>query len=217
MHTKKFEVAFPPKSVLNFPTSIHNYLVKMGRYCNFTTGVQYKFWFGVQSGADCEEFGGDWLRNWNTDPEEWDEMYLDGCENDDEQNEMTNKLNALKLWANGRDDFNRADIEGCPLDYIEEYVDWGHNWIDTDYEDVLQKCRKIQPARGLRVVPEDLDVYIRSFNEGHEGTYALQNAINDNLLDDDKELEQQWAKWMLGCLIAHQLLYESDLRCVYDV
>jgi len=193
----------------------------MGRYCNFTTGVQYKFWFGVQSGADCEEFGGDWLRNWNTAPEEWDEMYLDALDDEDERNEMTNKLNALKLWANGRDDFNRADIESCPLDYIEEYLDWGHQWTGVSYESVLEKCKAIQPKEGITLDEDsqDLDKYLRSFPASEEGTHELLNDLDGNVFDDDeenKELLAQQAKWMFGCVLAHQLLYDDDLRCVYD-
>jgi len=197
----------------------------MGRWCRFTTGIEYKFWFGVQSSIDVEAFGGDWLRNWNYNPVEWDEQYLDGCEDENEKNEMRDTLFALKEWANGRDDFNRADIESCPLKKdgidITDYIDWGHQWTGVSYESVLEKCKAIQPKEGITLDEDsqDLDKYLRSFPASEEGTHELLNDLDGNVFDDDeenKELQAQQAKWMFGCVLAHQLLYDDDLRCNYD-
>jgi hypothetical protein len=185
----------------------------MGRWCYFSTGIEYKFWFGVQSSGDAQFFGGDWQRNWVYDPSEWDEMYLDEDEDldDDEKNDLTNKLNALKLWANGRDYFNQADIESCPVEGVEEYIDWGHTWEGVSSASVISKLLEVRPDK------PDVEEYIRKFPAPKDGTTELLNDINENIDNDaDKATKETLARWMLGCLIAHQLLYQEDLDCCYE-
>lgn len=127
----------------------------MGRYANFNTGFEYKFWFGVQPSEDIQKFGG----------ASWDDY-------DEQSNTMTYE------WT--KEDIPLIQKK---LEYMKEKYKYNHDDIS-------------------------------SFLLTPEGTKKLlQHNIHSNFNDSEKKL----AKYYLGCVIYHQLLYTDNLTVHYEV
>ena len=207
----------------------------MGRYCFFNTDVEYKFWFGCQSSSDVEAFGGCVKRCWRYDPRDWHEQYIVPLNDEDDDreagedsiNEMKDIHNQLLLWANGRDQFDEADLSTFPPDVdMDEFLDWGHHWIGMAYEEVLELCLELMAEENkFYMLPEDLNAWILSFPRDAAGTAKLIEEVctnehfnKEDLAGDDwSKYPAIWAKWNLGVVIAHQLLYEPNLACCYEI
>jgi hypothetical protein len=130
----------------------------MGRYASFSTGLEYKFWFGIQESYDIKKFYG-----------EFDEYSYD------------------------------------------EYTGQYHiSWKATlDKERIQKKLEQMREKfAGLPVIQFD------SFDASIYGTYELRTYITESVKGVDEKVH---CKYVLGCLIYHQLLYENDLECDFEI
>ena len=142
----------------------------MGRYANFNTGFEYKFWFGIQPSQDIEKFGG-------TPSGEYDEV----CNRSEHE------------WTQ----------EDIPL--IEKKLSYMKEKYKITHPDL-----KSFPLQGMEKA-----LFESRFPLTSEGTTEVRNAYNSfvsNICDDKKI-----SKYILGCLIYHQLLYTEHLTVYYDV
>lgn len=126
----------------------------MGRYAFFTTGLEYKFLFGVQDSEDITTFGG-----------------VSNCEHYD-------KGYYLQSW-------NQSDKET-----IEKELKYLLEWIGED--------------------PVDFTAYEKNV----EGSWALKSKLYELYKSDHNE--ELVARYILGCLIYHQLLYIEELSADYE-
>ena len=121
----------------------------MGRYCFFNTGVEYKFWFGVQPSEDILKFG------------------------------------------------------GTPTFVYEG--DHKHTWSVIDRKRIENTLRNLEETLGLEKI--DFEKYEKSV----EGTYQLKDYLY-TIVNETPLI----SRYILGCLIYHQLLYRLDLNCIYE-
>lgn len=125
----------------------------MGRYAFFSTGLEYKFRFGVQPSEDITLFGG----------EIGDENYHHGY--------FTQK------------------------------------WSTHDLTLVKQKLDSLLEWIGEPIKFED-------YEKNLEGTHTLHHKLYD--LYNAHSSEELVARFILGCLIYHQLLYNEVLHVDYE-
>lgn len=123
----------------------------MGRYAFFNTGVEYKFYFGVQPSEDIRTFGG------------------------------------------------VIDVEKFPA----------HKWGLSDMLTILEMLDSLREFLSIDSV--DWSKYDKST----AGTYQLKSDLYK--LYEENGCAEGIAKYILGCVIYHQLLYQSDLRASYEI
>ncbi len=133
----------------------------MGRWVYFSSGFDYKFWFGIQPTQDIFEF------------------YGALCEDSEEEEESYNK-DSIKLP-------HKLSWESTVKDNIQVYL-----------EDLKETY----------CLPE---IPWASFESSIDGTEDLYKYICDNI-----NQSREAAKYALGCVIYHQLLYEDDLTCTFE-
>jgi hypothetical protein len=89
----------------------------------------------------------------------------------------------------------------------------GHVWSERDKEMILSILNRF----GEGFILPDFSKYERTL----DGTYKLYGSnfykLNDLERCGDKKLYKKIAKFMLGCLIYHQLLYVDKLYVTYEL
>jgi hypothetical protein len=126
----------------------------MGRYAFFTTGLEYKFRFGIQLSEDIRSFGG----------------------------------------------------VGSYENYSKGYST--HHWDSKDCEEI---------RNDIRALAESLDISLpimEAYEKSLEGTHTLHSDLY-TLYEKDFN-EKALARFILGCLLYHQLLYTETLEADYE-
>jgi hypothetical protein len=136
----------------------------MGRYAYFSTGFEYKFWFGIQATHDIFEFYGNVCDESSDDESNDDKSY---------EYDKPGKI----VW------------DSSVKNYIKESLD------EMKEEN-----------------PHLVDIPWASFENSLEGT----QKVCDYFCEHEKSQSKEAAKYMLGCLIYHQLFYEDELSCEFE-
>jgi hypothetical protein len=126
----------------------------MGRYAFFTTGLEYKFYFGVQPSEDIRSFGG----------------------------------------------------VGSYKNYDQGYL--SHSWNQSDKATIEKELKDLLEWIGEE--PIDFHKYEKKI----EGTWKLKSDLYE--LYKSEHSAELVARYMLGCLIYHQLLYSNVLEADYE-
>lgn len=132
----------------------------MGRYAYFTTGLEYKFAFGVQESLDITEFYGAWRKN---------------------------------------------------MDEYENSISWTE---DEDKEMILEKLERMQKENIMLPI-----IQFEQYKPSIQGTYEIRDyfyEIESTLYFGSKEGNKNFYKYLLGCLIYHQLTYIENLSCDFE-
>jgi hypothetical protein len=104
------------------------------------------------------------------------------------------------------------DITEFYGDFDEETEDEGMfciSWNSTDMERIKKKLERIRTANPI--LPE---VRWEDFEGSVDGTHDVRDFLYDK--DAKGVHETVIAKYILGCLIYHQLLYTPDLTCRFE-
>ena len=135
----------------------------MGRYAYFSTGFDYKFWFGIQPTQDIFEFYGN--------------LYEDSSdESSSDEKSYEYELPGKIRW------------DSSVKNLIQELID------------------------EMKEESQLIDIHWASFENSLEGTQKLC----DYFVEHEKSQSKEAAKYMLGCLIYHQLFYEDELSCEFE-
>jgi len=205
----------------------------MGRWAYFDSGAEYKFAVGVQDGSDIACFGG---RNYfYIDFDYWQEQ-IDDIPDEDVEDKQADQaaldavlaacpnepeITAEQHWELGHHDHIRGE--------------WTQSWAGVSYDDVRAIIEgMIAEKPELYKAELNVDEFIRSYPLTNEGTHDLWvkgcdeklyavNPVEPNTETYtaayhalDYELRQHMSRVMLGCHIAHQMLYTDGLSCTYD-
>ena len=84
----------------------------------------------------------------------------------------------------------------------------GHVWKDEDKNKIMSILKDF----GEGFVVPDFSRYETSV----EGTYVMYYNLLEEIIEHNSKVEE-FFKFVLGCLIYHQLLYESYLSVQYEV
>ena len=204
----------------------------MGRWAYFTTGFEYKFAFGGQSSNDIEEFDGN--SNYSISPDYWADVIEDYDEEDKQKaQEVLDAAIALNTENLTQEQFDML----CAIHGESEvFYEQRHTWDGVEAADVIVKVSDLIAANPgafqISKNVEAIEEYIRSFPLTSEGTRQLWLCDDSRLvgfrkfdeIDPDaatpeyKQYEHHSVLHTveLGLCIAHQLMYEGDLSCIYE-
>jgi hypothetical protein len=182
----------------------------MGRWAQFSSGSEYKF-NGGQSSDQMTTFGG--KHYFEIDFDYWQGIIDDIPEEDEEDIEHELEgLEAAKALPSPKlsyEEWAEFDREySC-------YGEWVQDWDGVTYEDVLGQLTTLI-AEHPTLYKGDLDAHIRSFPMDVDGNRSLWLS-RDRLARpcEDEELQHSYLV-DLGCVIAHQLLWNAHLSSNYE-
>lgn len=82
-----------------------------------------------------------------------------------------------------------------------------HKWTPFDKKRIEKKMKEIEECFGLEKVSFDL------YEKSIDGT----NSLYDNLVNMKFGDARFQSKYILACLLYHQLLYKDSLTCTYEL
>lgn len=179
----------------------------MGRWAYFSSGIQYKFAFAVQSSGDILEFGGKITKL----------FYV----NKEDHYEMIKKINhngfydeILELIEEEDVAFEFKQNEYPALEeFATEHTDNGDvNWTDQDIPNIEIKLQELFKEIN-KLFPNFMQLEIKKYELNEEGTKKL---LDDYYNQIEKIENENVYKFILGSIINHQLLYERDLECNFE-
>jgi hypothetical protein len=186
----------------------------MGRYAYFytdKTSVEYKFWFGIQSTDDIEEFGGEEYRNFA-------EVDCDGIVADAERNMDEEAVAAMKddleeLCQHMDDKDNVFDISAVRTNFWTSFGRTGHRWFHSELSDILEILES--ESKSLEVPLPDWETY----TPDNDGVEAMTQWLEEKFKCDSEDQQRKNAHYTLGCVIYLLLSCQPEnepLSVLYD-
>ena len=206
----------------------------MGRWAYFDSGAEYKFAVATQSSDDIQEFGG---RNYfYVDFDYWREQIIEDIPDEDVEDKQAEQEAYDAVWAACPNGPELTYEQYCELPHHDHIRgEWTQTWAGVTYDDVRAMIEDMISAEPhLYKVGLNLDEFIRSYPLTNEGTHDLwvkgcdEKLYAVNPVEPNTEAyteayhalplsdREHMSRVMLGCHIAHQMLYTEGLSCTYD-